>query len=1135
MTTPGITFRIAADVAAAKSGIEQVNSSIAGMQRTAEQASDGVSRLSVSMSRVGHYGAALFLAVPALQAMAQQAVASADAIVTMRNRLELATGSATAAARAFDQLYNVAQQSRTSFTELGGVYATMARAGVQNIAVVQAIGNAMAIGGGSAESMRAALVQLGQGMASGVLRGEELNSVMEQAPRLAQALADGLGVPIGQLRRLGEQGELTSEKVVSALMTSAPRLAAEMEKSQATVSQGFTVLGNATTRFVGDLDAATGSSKALAGGLTWLAEVIGTVGKTIREHETAFGILVGGLAGTAAVGGVLALKAGLVALGPVLVGAAAALGPVGLAIAGAAAAIGAATAAWLAWRKSTGGMAKELARLEGPASIYDSAEDRDPAARAAKANALRLRLALKSGEGVDTSAEDARLARSAEAFNAREKAAARVLEIQRQLSGEDEKYTKLVRELAALLQAGAISQQEYAEMTRRAWQQTKAAGDATKARVEADKAAAERIKDQLAAEKEHLQWRDEYYAQQLKRQKFDEEQYLAAEAAADRQVQAMRGAISAVQRQTAALKMNNTEREIAVALWALEEKGVKAGTAAYEEYAEQLRAAIVDREAVRESIEQTQAIEREWKRVTDQIEQSLTDALMRGFEGGRGFVDSFVNSIKSALKTLVLQPVVRAVVAPAAGAFGTMLGGPAMAGGAGGAAGAGGGLGTLGQMSGMISTLSSLSSIFAAGTTTTLAGGLSSAGAMMSAGQVGSGLAMGLGTLAPYLAAAAALYAVYKKFDRSGTPHRGSAVGVDAMGGSSTLWGDGSQILNNYQAETDTALKALGGASTGALNRLSQAFGGAGGFSGVLKFAADGNDPSIGSLGLSRNGRMFSQFGITSDYNKYSSDPTAAWEAYTKDVAAATRAAVDQVGLPQWAREQFAKLGDGATIEQFAALVDSITHIQASLRTLQTGFVNVGGVLGRVAGLGGDAAKQLVDFAGGLEALAQNSTGYLQNYYGRDEIAALKARELQGVLGGIGITSDFTGSDARAQFRALVEGSDVGTEAGRRRLATLLGVQGDFAQVADYLGETGGSLSGVAGQAPALGTLAPLFAASSAPQVQATNDVRDAVNVVAERVSNLIEVVRDGRSTTMPVQSPGGAEVTLPGWFGWGG
>ncbi len=227
----------------------------------------------------------------------QNIIESADAMTTMSNRLKLSTGSSLFAGQAMESLFLIAQQSKVGFVELGNTFASVSRAGQdlgisqqRMLNVTQAIGQAMAISGGSTESMQAALVQLGQGLSSGVLRGEELNSVMEQSPRLAKAMADGLGVPLGELRKLGKEGKLTAEQVITALEKSAPQLAREIGDATVTVRQSFTVLGNAALKFVGDANSATGATQVLANGLLSVADGITTISKnaiTLGAFKTA--------------------------------------------------------------------------------------------------------------------------------------------------------------------------------------------------------------------------------------------------------------------------------------------------------------------------------------------------------------------------------------------------------------------------------------------------------------------------------------------------------------------------------------------------------------------------------------------------------------------------------------------------------------------------------------------------------------------------------------------------------------------------------------------------------------------------------------------------------------------------------
>ena len=212
-------------------------------------------------------------AVASIEA-AKQMASMADTMTNMESRLKLVTSGTDALAAAQAGLFSIAQSSRVRFADLADTYSQMARStkelGVSQkdmLAVTQTISQAITISGGSAASANAALVQLSQGFASGTLRGEELNSVMEQTPRLAQAIAQGLGVSIGELRKMGSEGELTAQKVVDALQKAAPPVAAEFSQMGVTIEQSMTTVGNSLLNMVGTLDKLTGASSATAHGV----------------------------------------------------------------------------------------------------------------------------------------------------------------------------------------------------------------------------------------------------------------------------------------------------------------------------------------------------------------------------------------------------------------------------------------------------------------------------------------------------------------------------------------------------------------------------------------------------------------------------------------------------------------------------------------------------------------------------------------------------------------------------------------------------------------------------------------------------------------------------------------------------
>jgi tape measure domain-containing protein len=268
------------------------------LQQQAERTADATDETTRSLGAMNVTSGLLGRALGGLSvgALAVQFVRTADSVTVLNNQLKLATGSTEAATRAYDDLYEIAQRSRVSFTSLGSTYAQIRRStqdtGISSarlLTVTEAIGNAMTVSGGAAAGMDAALIQLSQGFASGTLRGEELNSVMEQTPRLAQAIAAGMSISLGQLRELGAEGKLTSEAVINALESQAAVLRGEVASANLTVGQSMTVLGNASIKLVGQLDEATGASGLLARGVSALGSEVDRLSEKMQQTEQAGG------------------------------------------------------------------------------------------------------------------------------------------------------------------------------------------------------------------------------------------------------------------------------------------------------------------------------------------------------------------------------------------------------------------------------------------------------------------------------------------------------------------------------------------------------------------------------------------------------------------------------------------------------------------------------------------------------------------------------------------------------------------------------------------------------------------------------------------------------------------------------
>lgn len=287
----GVAALSAANAAAAKSAQELAISLQAASEQGAKvkKATGASAEAFVGLGGAAKYAGAALAAI-GIGTTVSDLVKMADASTNVASRLSLVTTSAAELAQVQRRLFDIAQSSRVSFVDLAGTYAQIARStkelGVSQsslLGIIKTVSQAVTISGGSAQSAQAALVQLSQGFAAGALRGEELNSVMEQTPRLAQAIADGLGVGIGKLREMGQAGELTAEKVLGALEKSAAKVEAEFGKMAVTVEQASTQAANSVLRLVGAFDKLSGATSFISGFITKLSQGIDFLSKDVEK------------------------------------------------------------------------------------------------------------------------------------------------------------------------------------------------------------------------------------------------------------------------------------------------------------------------------------------------------------------------------------------------------------------------------------------------------------------------------------------------------------------------------------------------------------------------------------------------------------------------------------------------------------------------------------------------------------------------------------------------------------------------------------------------------------------------------------------------------------------------------------
>ena len=217
----------------------------------------------------------------------RQLVSLADTFTDIQNRLRTVTDGTEQLTAATQGLFAIANRTRSSFEATAEVFARVGLAardlGVSQQTLLQfteSLNQAVILSGASATEAQAGLIQLSQGLASGALRGDELNSVLEQLPVVADVISDSLGVTRGQLRKMGQEGKITAQIVLEAFAAAREELATRFGESIPTVSQSLTVLRNNFIGFIGEADQANGVTRLLSQRILGLAENLDTLATT---------------------------------------------------------------------------------------------------------------------------------------------------------------------------------------------------------------------------------------------------------------------------------------------------------------------------------------------------------------------------------------------------------------------------------------------------------------------------------------------------------------------------------------------------------------------------------------------------------------------------------------------------------------------------------------------------------------------------------------------------------------------------------------------------------------------------------------------------------------------------------------
>ncbi|ENR0178475.1 tape measure protein [Salmonella enterica] len=249
-----IEYVIKADTAQLLRADKQVRDVTEGMDSGFKRADKAASSLSSSFGNLSRVAASL-MAILSVQQVSQYA----DAWTTLNNKLANALRPSEQLVDVTERVFNITQQTRGSLDATASLYARLERAtreygtSADDLAKLTTIINqGFVVSGATAQEAENAIIQLSQGLASGALRGEEFNSVNEQGNRLIVALADSMGVGIGQMRQMAAAGKLTTDVVVNGLLSQGVTIGNEFANTTTTISQALQVAGNNITKFFGE-------------------------------------------------------------------------------------------------------------------------------------------------------------------------------------------------------------------------------------------------------------------------------------------------------------------------------------------------------------------------------------------------------------------------------------------------------------------------------------------------------------------------------------------------------------------------------------------------------------------------------------------------------------------------------------------------------------------------------------------------------------------------------------------------------------------------------------------------------------------------------------------------------------------
>ncbi len=280
--------------------VVKIQADVSGLQTSISRAERSVKGFGNLATTTGKIAAGAFASIGFSMAnMAGSALASipriADSMTMLKSRLEIATGSAAGAEAAFSKIRAISGATGQSIDNLAALFNRLSLANQtlqlsqdELLRTTETFAKTLVISGTSTAEASSATLQFSQALASGVLRGEELNALLESNSYFAIQLAESLGVPIGELRKMGEQGLLTSDIIVQAMRDMQAEVDATAAKIPQTLGRQMTILQNDFAVFADKMNETLGLIPRLITLIQSLTEAVSFLGKALNIAKSSF-------------------------------------------------------------------------------------------------------------------------------------------------------------------------------------------------------------------------------------------------------------------------------------------------------------------------------------------------------------------------------------------------------------------------------------------------------------------------------------------------------------------------------------------------------------------------------------------------------------------------------------------------------------------------------------------------------------------------------------------------------------------------------------------------------------------------------------------------------------------------------